>query len=84
MGEGEGEEEAQTSSAVVPPTPSPSPQGGGEPRRNRGEGSGSAEAVGPLSAAARQTCESLVLDVIGLAVAARSEPYMRAALAAWD
>src|SRR5262245_19749866 len=84
VGEGEGEEEPQTSSAVVPPTPSPSPQGGGEPRRNRGEGSGSAEAVGPLSAAARQTCESLVLDVIGLAVAARSEPYMRAALAAWD
>jgi 2-methylcitrate dehydratase PrpD len=83
VGEGQGGG-AQTSSAVVPPTPSPSPQGGGEPPRDWGEGGGSAEAVGPLSAAARQTCESLVLDVIGLAVAARSEPYMRAALAAWD
>jgi 2-methylcitrate dehydratase PrpD len=55
----------------------PSPQGGGESRR------GYDEEVG-LSGAARGTCESLVLDVIGLAVAARNQPYMQAARAAWD
>src|SRR5262245_3406188 len=37
-----------------------------------------------VSAAARSACESLVVDVIGLAVAARHAPYMEAALAAWD
>jgi 2-methylcitrate dehydratase PrpD len=40
--------------------------------------------AGAISAAARQTCENLVLDVIGLAVAARNQPYMHAAFAAWD
>jgi 2-methylcitrate dehydratase PrpD len=40
--------------------------------------------AGAVSAAARRTCENLVLDVIGLAVAARNQPYMQAALAAWD
>ncbi len=71
VGEGQGGGESQTSNAGVPPTPSPSPQGGGESRRR-------------LSAAARQTCETLVVDVIGLAVAARNQPYVQAALAAWD
>src|SRR5262245_38734098 len=40
--------------------------------------------AGAISAAARQTCENLVLDVEGLAVAARNQPYMQAALASWD
>src|SRR5690606_33646529 len=40
--------------------------------------------TGGLSGDLRKTCESLVLDVIGLAVAARNQPYMRAALAAWE
>src|SRR6185503_6705210 len=53
-------------------------QGGGESRRCGGEGRAQ------LSGAARQTCENLVLDVIGLCVAARNQPYMQAALAAWD
>src|SRR5262245_33160919 len=56
----------------------PSPQGGGEARRARGEGRCQ------LAEAARQTCERLVLDVVGLAVAARNQPYMTASLAAWD
>jgi 2-methylcitrate dehydratase PrpD len=37
-----------------------------------------------ISGAARRTCESLALDVIGLAVAARNQPYTQAALAAWE
>jgi 2-methylcitrate dehydratase PrpD len=40
--------------------------------------------VGAISSAARTTCESLALDIIGLAVAARHQPYAQAALAAWE
>jgi 2-methylcitrate dehydratase PrpD len=77
MGEGQRGGNSRTSEIGSPPTSSSSPQGGGECCLGCDEGSG-------LSAAARQTCESLVLDVIGLAVAARNQPYMQAALAAWD
>jgi 2-methylcitrate dehydratase PrpD len=70
--------DCRTSEVGGPPNPSPSPQGGGESGRARGEGGGQ------LSEAARRTCESLVLDVIGLAVAARNEPYMGAAIDAWE
>jgi 2-methylcitrate dehydratase PrpD len=37
-----------------------------------------------VSAAARRTCEDLVVDIVGLAVAARNQPYAQAALAAWE
>ncbi len=37
-----------------------------------------------LPAAVRTKCEDLALDVIGLAVAARTEDYVKAALAGWD
>ncbi len=37
-----------------------------------------------LPAAVRAKCEDLALDIIGLAVAARNEDYVRAALAGWD
>jgi 2-methylcitrate dehydratase PrpD len=57
--------------------------GGQTPRAGRSGESGTLEARG-LTPSARRACESLVLDVIGLAVAARNEPYMQAALAAWD
>ena len=35
-------------------------------------------------ASVRQKCEELLIDVIGLAVAARHEDYVASALAAWD
>jgi 2-methylcitrate dehydratase PrpD len=57
--------------------------GGQTPRARRSGGNDASEAKG-LTPSARQTCERLVLDVIGLAVAARNQPYMQAALAAWD
>jgi 2-methylcitrate dehydratase PrpD len=38
----------------------------------------------PLPAAARATCESLLIDIAGLCVAARGEDYVRAALESWD
>ena len=76
-GQGGGEADGGGSPSGAPPTPNPSPQGGGESVRSCGE-------EGGISAAARRTCESLVLDVIGLAVAARNELYMKAALASWD
>src|SRR5262245_34949053 len=56
----------------------PSPQGGGGSGRACGEGGGQ------LSNAARRICELLVLDVIGLAVAARNERYAKAAIDAWE
>ncbi|HET7401876.1 MAG TPA: MmgE/PrpD family protein, partial [Usitatibacter sp.] len=34
--------------------------------------------------ALRETCERLLLDIGGLCVAARHEPYVRAALASWE
>jgi 2-methylcitrate dehydratase PrpD len=37
-----------------------------------------------LPAAVRQKCEDLLIDVIGLAVTARNEPYVTSALGAWD
>ncbi len=37
-----------------------------------------------LPAAVRAKCEDLALDIIGLAVTARNEDYVRAALAGWD
>ena len=57
--------------------------GGQTPRTYRGGINDTSDARG-LTPSACRTCESLVLDVIGLAVAARNEPYMQAALAAWD
>jgi 2-methylcitrate dehydratase PrpD len=39
---------------------------------------------GVLPAGVRQTCEALLVDVIGLAVGARREDYIARALAAWD
>jgi 2-methylcitrate dehydratase PrpD len=57
--------------------------GGQTPRANRSEQDDTSEPRG-LTRSARQACESLVLDVMGLAVAARGQPYMKAALAAWD
>jgi 2-methylcitrate dehydratase PrpD len=53
------------------------------PRAYPSGGNDTSEARG-LTPSARRTCESLVLDVIGLAVAARKQPYMQAALVAWD
>jgi 2-methylcitrate dehydratase PrpD len=40
--------------------------------------------VARLPPAVRAKCEDLAVDVIGLAVAARNEAYVKAALAAWD
>jgi 2-methylcitrate dehydratase PrpD len=57
--------------------------GGQTPRAYRSGGSDTLEARG-VTPSTRRTCESLVLDVIGLTVAARNQPYMKAALAAWD
>src|SRR5687768_11666678 len=37
-----------------------------------------------LPAVVRAKCEDLAVDVIGLAVTARNEGYVKAALAAWD
>ena len=37
-----------------------------------------------LPAAVRMKCEDLAVDVIGLAVAARNQDYVKAALAGWD
>jgi 2-methylcitrate dehydratase PrpD len=37
-----------------------------------------------LPAALRRKCEDLLIDVIGLCVTARREPYIASALAAWD
>src|ERR1700740_319255 len=37
-----------------------------------------------IPAAVRRTCENLLVDVVGLCVAARGEDYIRSALAAWD
>ena len=37
-----------------------------------------------VSGAARRTCADLVVDVVGLAIAARKRPYAQAALAAWE
>src|SRR6185295_18541052 len=37
-----------------------------------------------LPDAVHAKCEDLALDVIGLAVTARNEEYVRAALASWD
>ncbi|HEX2216151.1 MAG TPA: MmgE/PrpD family protein [Xanthobacteraceae bacterium] len=37
-----------------------------------------------LPQAVREKCADLLIDVIGLCVAARSEPYVTSALAAWD
>jgi 2-methylcitrate dehydratase PrpD len=37
-----------------------------------------------LSAAMRRKCEDLLIDVIGLCVTARREPYVASALKAWD
>ena len=37
-----------------------------------------------LPEAVRATCERLLVDIGGLCVAARSEPYVRAAVASWD
>src|SRR5262249_15009699 len=37
-----------------------------------------------LPATVRRTCEDLLVDVVGLCVAARREDYMKSALAAWD
>src|SRR5215470_18714318 len=41
-------------------------------------------APGRLPPAVRNKCEELLLDVIGLAVTARNEDYVRSACAAWD
>src|SRR6516162_1134359 len=37
-----------------------------------------------LPNAVRRTCEDLLVDVVGLCVAARREDYTKSALAAWD
>src|SRR3979490_2095711 len=37
-----------------------------------------------LPAAVRRKCEDLLIDVIGLCVTARREPYVQAAIAGWD
>src|ERR1700720_1784999 len=37
-----------------------------------------------LPAAVRRKCEDLLIDVIGLCVTARREPYVRSAIAGWD
>jgi 2-methylcitrate dehydratase PrpD len=37
-----------------------------------------------LPAAVRRKCEDLLIDVIGLCVTARHEPYVRSAIAGWD
>src|SRR5262252_10910626 len=37
-----------------------------------------------LPATVRRTCEDLLVDVVGLCVAARREDYIESALAAWD
>jgi 2-methylcitrate dehydratase PrpD len=39
---------------------------------------------GQLPAAVRRKCEDLVLDVVGLCLAARNQDYIKAALAGWD
>jgi 2-methylcitrate dehydratase PrpD len=38
----------------------------------------------PLPAALRETCERMLIDIAGLAVAARNADYVRAALGSWD
>src|SRR6201996_425275 len=40
--------------------------------------------VARLPEAVRAKCEDLLVDVVGLAVTARNEDYVKAALAAWD
>src|ERR1700724_3260369 len=37
-----------------------------------------------LPAAVRRKCEDLLIDVIGLCVTARREPYVKSAIAGWD
>src|SRR4051794_36190784 len=37
-----------------------------------------------LPSAVREKCENLLVDVIGLCVAARGEDYVKSALAGWD
>ena len=37
-----------------------------------------------LPAALRETCERLLVDIAGLCVAARNEPYVRAAMGSWE
>ena len=39
---------------------------------------------GALPAALRETCERMLIDIAGLCVAARHEPYVRAAIESWD
>jgi 2-methylcitrate dehydratase PrpD len=43
-----------------------------------------AVAPGRVPPAVRRKCEDLVVDVIGLCIAARNEPYVASARAAWD
>ena len=40
--------------------------------------------VAQLPSATRSVCEDLLVDVVGLCLAARKEDYVKAALAAWD
>src|SRR4030088_2744410 len=37
-----------------------------------------------LPASLRRKCEDLLIDVIGLCVTARNEPYVKSAIAGWD
>ena len=38
----------------------------------------------PIPGALRETCERLLVDIAGLCIAARNEPYVRAALQSWE